>query len=306
MDNRLDHFEFSVRQRGCVASRILNNGGTGRVAAVFDNSFYVETEEGLACIGNEALAGSPLNLITSAPGNTNWPASGIYLNAKVTISADVMRVGGRFSFLLAGAAEWMPGPVSASWGVESLKQGLARFREAAAGRIPRDGLGSLINPGGEPFNEQTVSAIAERPVKELAGWLAASFREPGREIAMEPQWVNSLVGMGPGLTPSGDDFLGGVMIALHGLAEPAICQMLWASFRRLAFEEGSPIAYAHLAAAAEGSASDGIHAAAAAVMEGRPDAATLDAIDAIGHTSGWDAMAGAVTAFDAWIQGQNH
>ena len=219
------------------------------------------------------------------------------------ISANVVRVGERFSFALADAAEWAPGPVAASWEIESLKKGLARFREAAAGRIPRDSLGSLIDPGGGPFNEQPVCAIAEKPVKELAGWLAASIREPGREITKGPRGARPLVGMGPGLTPSGDDFLGGMMVALHGLSEPAICRRLWASFRQCALATGNPVAYAHLAAAAEGLASAGVHRALAAIMEGRPDAGTLDGIDAIGHTSGWDAMAGTVTAFDAWIQG---
>ncbi len=301
MDSRFDHFEFSVSQRGCVASRILNDGGQGRVAAVFDRSFYVETEEGLACIGNESLAASPLNLTTSAPETTNWPASGLYLNAKVSISANIMRVGERFSFLLAEAEEWTPGPLSASWGAESLKKGLARFREAAAGRPPREGLGSLISPGYGP-------AIAERPVKELADWLAASFREPDREITKGLRWAHSLLGMGPGLTPSGDDFLGGMMIALHGLAEQSICRSLWASCRRCALAAGNRVAYAHLAAAAEGLASAGIHQAMAAIMEDRTEAfgSTLDGIDAIGHTSGWDAMAGVLTAFDAWIKAQNH
>ncbi len=283
----------------------MNDGAAGRVAAVFDSSFYIETAGGLACIGSAGLDGSPLNLITTAPENTNWPASGLRLNAEVTISANAMRVGERFSFSLAKAEEWTPRPVVASWGIESLKKGLARFRAAAAGRIPMEGLGSFINPGFGPFNGQPVCAIAEKPVRELAGWLTAGLREPSREPAAGPPGAHLLLGMGPGLTPSGDDFIGGMMVALHGLSEPAICRRLWMSCRRRALGMGNRVAYAHLAAAAEGFGSAGIHRALAAVMEGRPDAAgaTLDGIDAIGHTSGWDAMAGAVTAFDAWVQG---
>jgi hypothetical protein len=310
MDSGFDRFEFSVRRRGRVASRILNDGALGRVAAVFDNSFYIEIQGGLACIGNEGLAGSPLNLITAAPENTNWPASGLRLNAKVSISANAMRVGERFSFGLADAEDWMPDPAPVSWGVDSLKKGLARFREAAAGRVPFEGLGSLIDPDFGALNEQAVGAIAERPVKSLAGWLTASMRKPGCEpggaAAKGLLGAHLLLGLGPGLTPSGDDFIGGMMVALHGLAEPAIRRRLWISCRRRAFKIGNRIAYAHLAAAAEGLASAAIHRALAAIMEGRLDAGTLAGIDAIGHTSGWDAMAGALTAFDAWIQGRDH
>ncbi len=56
-------------------------------------------------------------------------------------------------------------------------------------------------------------------------------------------------------------------------------------------------------AASEGLGSAGIHRALAAIMEGRPEAVgkALAGIDGIGHSSGWDAMAGIVTTFDAWL-----
>jgi len=57
------------------------------------------------------------------------------------------------------------------------------------------------------------------------------------------------------------------------------------------------ISRAHLACAAEGECGETVHEAILALLEGGlPD---LDRIDAIGHTSGWDALAGAVLALRA-------
>ncbi len=52
-------------------------------------------------------------------------------------------------------------------------------------------------------------------------------------------------------------------------------------------ERTSPISAAHLAAAAAGEAHEALHR----VLNGELD---VDALDAVGHTSGWDALAGAV------------
>ena len=303
MDRQSERFEFAVRQRGCVASRILRNGAAGRVSATFDASFYVEMEEGLACIGNAGLGSGPLNLITTAPEGTNWVSSGLRLNAKINISEDVMRVGERFTFPLRDAVEWRPDPPSLTWGVETSRHGLAAFREASAGRIPLVGLGRFIQTEAGPFNEQFASGIAKSSIRGLRNWLVSSFRVPEGGTAEVRQWIEPLIGMGPGLTPSGDDFLAGMMVALHSLGESKISRRLWTPIRQFAIEAGNPVSLAHLDAASEGLASAEIHRALAAIMDGRPEAVrnTLASIDGIGHTSGWDAMAGVVTTLDAWL-----
>lgn len=307
MNNDFYRFEYAVRQLGCVASNILNGGKKGRVSALFENSFYVEMDDGLACIGHDGLDASPLNVITAAPGNMNWRASGVYLDDVVSISAKILYVGNRFSFAMDGATRWSPDPRPATWSTESLTTGLAAFRMACAGHVPLEGLGGFIEVDAGLFDGRPVCRIAKNPIDGLYVGLMVALRDPGRLSMTGLQWVARLIGLGPGLTPSGDDFIGGMMVALHGLGELEICRQLWAPTRRCATEAGNPIAVAHLKAAAEGFASAGIHRAMATIMAGGTGITeeTLDNIDRIGHTSGWDAMAGIVTVFDAWLQAQN-
>ena len=303
MRKHSDRFEFAIRQRGCVASRILNDGAAGRVSALFESSFYIALSKGLVCIGNDGLDAGPLNLIAAAPAATNWISSGLRLDAKVNVSGAIMSVGERFAFDMLEAVAWRPDPVSLSWSVATLRHGLASFREACTGWAPLGGLGSFIHPVAGPFNDRSVCRFAQIPIAGLNNSLLSLFRESEGGIEAALQSIRSLIGLGPGLTPSGDDFIGGIMIALHSLGAPEIGRRLWTPARRWAVEAGNPVSLAHLDAASEGLGSAGIHRALAAIMEGRPEAVgkALAGIDGIGHSSGWDAMAGIVTTFDAWL-----
>ena len=113
--------------------------------------------------------------------------------------------------------------------------------------------------------------------------------------------VSNLIGLGPGLTPSGDDLIGGAMIALYALgrAETAVTLADWAL--PIARVRTGKISLAHLASAADGEGAGALHEAIAAVAANDADAiaAAIAALDAIGHSSGWDALAGAVAVMSA-------
>jgi hypothetical protein len=104
--------------------------------------------------------------------------------------------------------------------------------------------------------------------------------------------VSDLVGLGPGLTPSGDDFLIGALAALSAVGQT---NMRAALGRAVVAAAGrtSPLSASLLRAAAAGHVGENLHAMVAAIITGDADGA-IDAATRIGHTSGWDALAGAV------------
>ena len=297
-------FRFPVQLSGVAASRILSDSSDGRVTALFESSFYVHTRAGLVCIGNEYLEPSPLTLVTTAPAGTHWLASGLRLDARVSISANTIGIGNRFTFPLSEAAEWSPDSVPDAWQPLDLERGVRALREAAVGRVPAEGLGSFVIPGYRPARERRVCRVAKTPVAALRRFLVTGFREPDIGVMRELRWLHPLVGLGPGLTPSGDDFIGGMMIALHGLRETDLCRQVWKSVRGCVEEVGNPISGAHLEAASDGQGSAGIHRAIAAILGGCPQAIrdSLPDIDRIGHVSGWDTMAGVIVTLDAWLE----
>ena len=112
-----------------------------------------------------------------------------------------------------------------------------------------------------------------------------------------------MIGLGPGLTPSGDDFLGGLLFAARSLhqAQPedfrwdeeAVLELLgWAKTRT------HPISHAIFSDLALGHGPEPLHDLIERLLEGRDLDPVMEAalrLTAIGHSSGWDMLAGAVT-----------
>jgi hypothetical protein len=124
------------------------------------------------------------------------------------------------------------------------------------------------------------------------------------DLAALLKHADGLVGMGEGLTPSGDDYVGGVLFGLAMLRE-AGASLAWcspgtvASFIKASKTRTNLISAALLGDHAAGHASEALHRFAIAFLIGRlAEAAYLPACDLIriGHSTGWDLLTGAWTA----------
>jgi uncharacterized protein DUF2877 len=113
-----------------------------------------------------------------------------------------------------------------------------------------------------------------------------------------------LLGLGPGLTPAGDDFLAGFLgtAALTRPADEVLIRDVGAEILRLAESRTTLLSRAFLSHALQGALAPPVDAVAAAILEGagRPAVArAAQAAAAIGHTSGLDILAGMVFALRA-------
>lgn len=308
--SRAQPFTFPVTLLGAGAERALASGLDGRVMAVFRRSFYVESEAGgLACLGPPSLGAGPLNAIAALPGGIDWRASGLVAGVPARRGGDALVVGGRFAFPLAGAPAWRPAPPRGSWTAADLGRGLDTLAARARQVAPADCLCPLIPGLAGREGAAGEGNFAASPLLRAASAAAAALRAWLESVLGDDRWgegedarrlrgAAGLIGLGPGLTPSGDDFVGGAMIALRTFGQGGAADRLAAWALPLARARTGAISTAHLASAAEGEGAAALHETLAAL--GTPGApgldARLDAIDAIGHTSGWDALAGAVAA----------
>jgi len=131
------------------------------------------------------------------------------------------------------------------------------------------------------------------PVPELP--IPKPIRKPGQAFL---DWLSgkgepdaSLIGLGPGLTPAGDDFIGGAMIALRTFGHATLADRIAAWALPLAKERTSRISRAHLHCAAAGEGHEALHD----WLHGFNDR-DYQRLARIGHTSGLDAVAGAAGA----------
>jgi hypothetical protein len=109
-----------------------------------------------------------------------------------------------------------------------------------------------------------------------------------------------MIGLGPGLTPSADDFLGGLLFAARSVYQSYPENLSWdehqiSDLLDWATTRTHPISRAILGDLALGHGPKPLHELIGGVLEGRDFDALLEAalrVAAIGHSSGWDLLAG--------------
>ncbi len=247
---------FSAEVVGRAAREALG-AGEGEVCAVFRGSFYVRLGKRYACIGDASLGRGPLNALVS--GFRELP------------------LGERVSVSLENSLTWEPPPLRG----EARPQ-LDALRACLDGHVPQEGLGCTILGA-----HNALSAHAQPALEAIDRWLAGNAL--GNEAAQ-------LIGVGPGVTPSGDDYLGGVLVGLRWLGRGAHADSLWRWLEPRLEARTSALSAAHLEAAAAGEMHETLHAVLENLSAWQvPDLyPSLARLDAVRQTSGWDALAGVV------------
>lgn len=290
---------------GSVASRFLSIRRSGSVVAVLGSSFYLGAGDGVVCVGDERIDDGALNLVTDAARDTEWAALGVRPGTAWRVHTECIRIGPSLSVELTEATTWRSRVGSEAWTRARTARALSMLLEMARVRMPADGLGSIALVRAQPPSRPPLLAMAWAPVAALRMWLVAAMQCSGAPAFPVPDAVRRLLGLGPGLTPSGDDLLGGALVALHALGLDELRRCLWDALRPCARASGNAISLAHLAAAAAGHAGASVHALLSALCSANRDTltASLGRAARHGHTSGWDTLAGIVTTLDAWANG---
>jgi len=236
-----------------IAGRLVEEG-EAEVRTAFRRSVYVANANGrYACLGDPSLGCGPLNALVDAFA--------------------VPPVGAKLTITLKGAQRWAPEPLPANPLVD-----IGALSYHARDRVPAEGLGCLIVDA-----HNALSGHAQPALEAIERWLI------GNALDDEAQM---LIGLGPGLTPSGDDYLGGVLIALHQLDRRPQAQALW-RWLEPRLKRTSEISAAHLTAAAAGEGHEALHAVLQALCNRHADwPRTIEKIANVGHVSGWDGVAG--------------
>ena len=293
MTSNSDPFALEIKRLGPVAARTVSQNTMGNVVAVFEKCFYVKLDGAFICIGNSDFSDGPLNVVSSAPAQSSWSASGVQLGDRVYILNKCLHIGSRASFRLSEAETWVPEPIDPSWTSASTLKSIKDFYSVFS---PSEGLMPLaIDASGTP---DRFLAQAETPIAAVKDWLQKSFKAAASFTKEAP--VEKLLGLGPGLTPSGDDFIGSMLITLHSMDLNETQTVLAKGVLEHAPTCTNPISAQHLCAATEGLGSIRLHHLFKALHAGQDQAQALKDLTSIGHTSGWDALAGVYTTLKIW------
>ena len=290
---------FRVQTIGSAGRRTLESRTVLRLLAVFRRSLYLQAQSGgIICLGPPSLGPGPLNALAGLPAAVDWQALDLVPGVGAAWDGATLHLGGRFRFSLQEAEPWRPPAPPTGWNPATIAANLARLQKEIEQRHPTEGLAPLISAllTGDPLgggDDIPLHRRAAAAASALRSWVIAAARRRGTDPPRAPE-IARLIGLGPGLTPSGDDLLGGALITLHALGWSSVAGHLAGHLLPVARERTHALSLAHLLCAARGEGAAAVHETIAALCSpgSRDLAATLDSLAEIGHSSGWDALAG--------------
>ena len=267
----------------------------GSVLSVFAEACNLISDQGeIVALVSQRVGNGPLNIVLEGYGflsrslEVGLPAEG---------DGRSIRVGEALMVSLAGAEVWEP---QLEWeGLDTdqpgLKTNLAILHDHLIAQAPAESLACLLvaGPAGGHSLESAYRKVAREAIEGLLAALRIGDRQGITAGAV------ALAGLGPGLTPAGDDFLLGLMAGLRtwpqfleerGLSVEEACQVIsGATDGRTNF-----LSMALLQSAREGMFGEAWHILLAALRQGKADEVrgAADRILGFGGTSGADALSG--------------
>ena len=285
-------------------ARDVLRAGHGSVVAAFESSLYIESAAGIACLVPPTAYRGPLNVVVPELGSGTPELKGAaWRTDGMTLAVE--RLG---SFPVSPARVWTPASLRPA-SPRALQEGLASVRAALSRRTPRGETLShvlasrLDRSSSSPSGVSAVPGAMEthfaRAVPALSRWLEEMLSGRGASGSMP---ITNLLGAGGGLTPSGDDCIVGVLVALHALGKRGVAASVASVVARQAPHRTTRLSAAHLDAACAGEAVEPLHRVIEAIATGTSPEPSLDALEGYGHGSGFDALAGVLLAAGAVAQ----
>ncbi|MDR2745207.1 MAG: DUF2877 domain-containing protein [Desulfovibrio sp.] len=294
---------IGIGSLGCAALKPGRRGRRGHIVAVFDHSAHLLTEEGVyLTLGDTDLPCHPYSVLWK--GFSPRPEPGW----EIAVTAEGLFYEGKQLVSFGGFQQFKPPlRVRPMARMSSRERALSATRKAVAGLSPK-GVFYLLLVGDGSAKARSAGCVkdglltqglrrnARKPAMKLVGALSRcdwdTFCLAGAELA----------GMGEGLTPAGDDFLAGVLAALHfhGLSSgrdvlpPHVGERIVTYVNRRTTRFSAFLLRCAAAGQIARPLAEWLHAVHSGDAEGA--AGWVPAIACLGHTSGLDALSGMVLA----------
>lgn len=289
---------ITVRDIGVDGYRAICSGGMGEVAAVFERSVYLKFTSGWACVGNSEIGSGPLNVPCSTLFPLDWRDIA-QTGAPAWVRRGILRLDKTCLIQIVGTPIWCPPGFTRS-DRRQVMMALKNIGELLPPVLPHGGLADLLDV--RRARPSHVLKVAWPAVGEFEAWVASP--DEASKSALDKS-VRVLLGLGPGLTPSGDDFLAGAMAALRGFGREDLADEVWRAIETAGIEATTSVSYAHLRSAARGMLGEDLHGLLGAILGGRTSALRqrMEVMNAKPNHSPWDALSGVYICLRALCRG---
>ncbi len=270
----------------------------GQVTAVFAKAAHLKAADAFITLGTLGLPSHPFSILTPYYPRCIKIGIGFLVTQQEVRFSD----GGVIPF--AGMEEYVPVRSESSKApAMEIRAALAASRDWARLQPFRGGFHGMLgasSPAGDAWGRYLIDSGCRATDRVLSALRAKSWSRLAEAS-------EDLAGLGEGLTPSGDDWLGGCLGGLHFHLEhdgdgPPV-QMLIDVARRAGARTSSFSAFL-IRCSAAGLASEPVSTWLAAAYEGRAQDAVhaAKAMAALGHSSGMDCLAGLIAAMETVLE----
>src|SRR5690242_5297605 len=135
--SRQKHYAIHASSIGPIASRAIACGIRGRVEAVFEHSFYLQSKDDWICVGAIGLSDGPLNVRCDG----RIPA--ISLGENFISSGYALVIGDKFTIQVDGSNRWQP-QSAINTEKASLRRGIEALYASLPFTIPDEGLAPFL------------------------------------------------------------------------------------------------------------------------------------------------------------------
>jgi hypothetical protein len=286
---------------GKTALGLLTPGACGRVLAGFSGVSYLVTEQAeLFWLASENAPMHQRGMRIAGP----FPK--LAAGERFSIGGKNIKIAPDFQVDFGDASTWTASTIPAETALE-IEKIPARVKSLFLNSFDLSqagGFGRLIPKilslaAGQLDDEAEID-----PVLALA-WLGIHEIAKAcllRDMPGLLQEANALVGLGEGLTPSGDDFLGGLLFCVNTIQRlyPGIINLdssEQALFIESAKQRTHLISFTLLKDLSNGQAVEPLHELIHSVLSDRPPESIrpVSCLTQIGHSTGWDLLTGVLT-----------
>jgi hypothetical protein len=310
MNIQSQHSPLKIQQFGETALRVLSAAQQGSVLASVTNAVYLLSERGELCwlIPMDKPMHQRAMQVNSQIPRLNPGSNYAVVDHSLTTST-----GDKLDF--RHAALWVPPVISPTQVVSilSLSETLHDVAHRLLAQHKPSGLGELIVPILQSRDHHLgASEINKMGVLHQKAWFFVNEMIGATAVNDMDRMLNqakSLIGFGVGLTPSGDDFLGGFFFSLK-LFDRYYQNAANSPIRTYSYfiHQSKPltnlISYTILDDHAEGHSVEPLHLFANSLLlskTGDQLIAYLEKLISLGHSTGWDLLAGFLAGMTATL-----
>jgi hypothetical protein len=282
---------------GVLAGEACRRGGDLTVATVLERCVYLRSGVTFLCVGEPALGNGPLTFVADLRSHRGFSGLGLGVGQPAQASDRGITIGASVSFRINECPTWRQPRWPPVPGAEELTETAAGMTGRAMRQAPDGFARAALGVPETVGNGDMIARTARTRIACFRSWLTDATI-PDDDAGTLPAAVGGLIGLGAGLTPSGDDFLVGSLAVLDAIAHYGPREKLVHAIDLIPPGLTSDLSLCLLRTAAAGHVGEMTHRLVSSVTTGEVDRAIATAAT-IGHSSGWDMLAGILTTLMA-------